>query len=260
MKLGDLQIAFCNNMFSPTTSQLASKSMLTDRIRGGHLSPADRLSIYRHNVFSNLRGALSDLYPIIENVVGKAFFAAMADYFIRVTPSCSGDLNLFGAEFAAFIKAYTPASDLPYLVDVAKMEWAWHCAFHAADANALDLARLASVPAESHALLKFKLHPSAQLLASPFPLFDIWRVNQPEYEGDMQLDWKTAGDHLLVFRPDVEVEMRQLDAASFAFLSALCEGHTLEVAASNGFAVDEQFPLQTKLIEFVQMNLVVDFS
>jgi hypothetical protein len=260
MKLGDLQIAFCNNMFSPTTSQLASKSMLTDRIRGGHLSPADRLSIYRHNVFSNLRGALSDLYPVVKKIVGETFFAAMADYFIRVTPSRSGDLNEFGAEFAGFIKAYTPASDLPYLVDVAKMEWAWHCAFHAADANALDLARLASVPAESHAALKVKLHPSARLLASPFPLFDIWRVNQPEYEGDMQLDWKTAGDHLLVFRPDVEVEMRQLDAASFAFLSALCDGGSLEAATGKALTMNEQFPLQTKLIEFVQMNLVVDFS
>jgi hypothetical protein len=260
MKLGDLQIAFCNNMFPPTTLQLASKSMLTDCIQGGHLSPAERLSIYRHNVFSNLRGALSDLYPIVKKIVGGTFFAVMADYFIRVTPSRSGDLNEFGAEFAAFIKAYTPASDLPYLVDVAKMEWAWHCAFHAADVNALDLARLASVPAESHAALKFALHPSAQLLASPYPLWNIWRVNQPEYEGYMQLDWKTPGDQLLVFRPDVEVEMRQLDATSFAFLSALRDGDSLDAAAEKAFAVDEQFPLQVKLIEFVQMNLVVDFS
>jgi hypothetical protein len=252
MKLGDLQIAFCDTMFSPAALQLTpqrvSESMLTDHVRGGRLSPADRLNIYRHNVFSNLRGALSDLYPVVKKTVGDTFFAAAADNFIRVTPSRSGDLNLFGAEFAAFIKAYAAASDLPYLVDVAKMEWAWHCAFHAADANALDLARLASVPEELHAALKFKLHPSAQLLASPFPLFDI------------QLDWETAGDHLLVFRPDVEVEMRQLDAASFTFLSAVSVGNTLEGAANKAFAADEQFPLQTKLIEFVQMNLVVDFS
>jgi hypothetical protein len=260
MKLGDLQAAFASNVFSPTTMELASNSALTDRIRGGRLGPAERLHIYRRNIYAALRGAIGDLYPVVKAVVGDAFFAAAVDEFIRATPSQSGDLNEFGAGLAAFIERYAPADDLPYLSDVAKMEWAWHLAFHAADAGALDLVRLAAVPAESHAMLKFSLHPTAHLLSSTFPLFDIWRVNQAEYKGDMQLDWQTSGDRLLVFRPDVEVQMHQLDQASFVFLSAIEAGRTLEAAAGEALAVDAQFQLQTRLIEFVQMKLVVDFS
>lgn len=257
MRLDELQRAFSDDVFSAASD---SASRVAAEIHGGKLGAAKRLAIYRHNVFSALRGALADLYPVTKAIVGAAFFEAAGDAFIRVTPSLSGDLNNFGAGFADFIKGYAPARELAYLPDVARMEWAWHLAFHAQNARALDLARLAAVPAEAHAQLKFLLHPSSQLMQSVYPLFDIWRVNQPDYAGDMQLNWDQGTEHLLIFRADVEVEMHKLDAGSFTFLSRVGEGGTLEAAAEAALEVDAAFPLQARLAEYVQMGLVVDFS
>jgi hypothetical protein len=257
MKLAQLQTAFSDRVFAAPSSEV--DATLAAHIRSGSLSAVRRIEIYRHNVFSALRGGLGDLYPIIKNIVGDDYFQAAADVYIRQTPSPSGDLNDFGETFSAFLKHYAPASELPYLGDVAAMEWAWHRAYDAADADGLDLARLAALPPELHAALVFTVHPSLRLVASPYPLFDIWRVNQPGYEGEMRVDWDTRGDKLAVSRPEFEVQMQQLDAGGFAFLAACAQGDALEAAASKAFEADAAFSLQTRLIELVQTRLIVGF-
>ncbi|MBL8521510.1 MAG: putative DNA-binding domain-containing protein, partial [Betaproteobacteria bacterium] len=153
-------------------------------IKPGALGSAWRVEIYRHNVMTNLAGALADLYPVTQRIVGEAFFRHAAEVFCRATPSRSGDLNDFGAEWPAFIGTWPHAAELPYLVDTGRLEWAMHRAFHAAEAGPLDLRRLAAVPAADQAGLRFVLHPAVTLLSSPYPLAAIWRVNQPDFAGD----------------------------------------------------------------------------
>src|SRR6476660_2157953 len=109
---------------------------------------AASLAVYRNNVFSNYRKALRDDYPAILALVGERFFDQACDAYARAHPSRSGDLNEFGAAFAAFLQQWQPAQQLSYLCDVARLEWAIQCAFNAEDARALDFAGLASVPAE----------------------------------------------------------------------------------------------------------------
>ncbi len=260
MKLEQLQTAFSERVFAaPAENAENVNAALVADIRAGSLSAARRLEIYRHNVFSALRGGLSDLYPVLSAIVGEPFFYAAADEFIRLTPSLSGDLNNFGGELAEFLASYAPAATLPYLPDVARMEWAWHRAYDAADADMLDLARLAATPAELHSTLTFAVSPSASLMTSPYPLFDIWRVNQTDYEGDMRVDWEITAETLVVYRPEFEVQMQRLDPGSFAFLTACAQGDALEVAANRAFSADPEYDLQARLIEFIQNRLLVGF-
>lgn len=239
---------------------LGGDSAAADLIRGGALTPARRLEIYRHNVMTNLRGALRDIYPVVERIVGEAFFLHAADQFIAETPSRSGDLNRFGVEWADFLSTYSHAAELPYLADVARLEWAWHECFHGADRDALDLARLADVPPEEHADLCFKLHPAVRLLASSYPLLRIWQVNQPEYDGELAIDWQAGGDSLLVYRAGTEIAIEALSPGAFRFLSALSCGAAMEPAAEAALAADSEFDLQGFLLESVQSAVIVDFE
>ena len=84
--LRDLQQAFADAI-------IAGNGGAAAQIADGKLASARRIEIYRHNVFSNLRGVLSDVFPVVERIVGDAFFRHAADQFIRETPSRSGDLN-----------------------------------------------------------------------------------------------------------------------------------------------------------------------
>ncbi len=250
--LHDLQASFADSVMR---GDVAAAS----RIRAGSLTAEKRLAIYRHSVFATLRGALADLYPVVQRIVGGATSARLADAFIRDTPSASGDLNDFGGEWAEYLAAHPVAQDLPYLQDVARLEWAWHRAFHAADADVFDLARLAHVDAARHGDIVFALHPSVSLLASAYPLLRIHEVNQPDYNGDMLVDWR-VGDQVIIARDGMAVVMRALDAGQAAFLRALADGQVLANAADAAIAADAAFDLQRTLIDAVQSSIIVDAS
>ena len=198
---------------------------------------------------------------MVVSVVGETFFYTAVDEFARQHPSQSGDLNQYGGEWAAFLGAYPHAQELPYLPDVARLEWAWHQAFHAADARAFDLARLAAIPAGEHAALRFKLHPAARLIQSDFPLLRIWEVNQPAFAGDMAVDWDASGDTLLVYREIVDgvaVIIKRLTSGEHAFLRALQQHATLDAAVNAAISVDATFELQSVLLDTVQSGVIVD--
>jgi hypothetical protein len=57
---------------------------------------------------------------------------------------------------------------VPYLADMASLEWAWHAAYHAPDAAPLPLAELAgAVDHAEDAVLP--LHPSLSVVPLPLP-------------------------------------------------------------------------------------------
>ncbi len=242
---------------------VASHTEIANEIIDDGLSAQRRLAIYRHNVFSNLANTLADLYPVVKNIVGEVFFTEAAFVFIAETPSRAGDLNQFGREFGQFLRGYPHAFELPYLADVAALEWQWHTAFHAAGAAPLDSARLASIPIEQMGALGFKLHPAVTFLSSPYPLLQIWQVNQPDYAdngGDAQIDWETPAAHFVVYRREFEVLIQKLSAGEHAFLMAVATKQPLEEALEAAMTEDPDFNLQGFLSTCVQSHIINDFE
>src|SRR5258706_7705388 len=91
---------------------------------GGGLDPVARIGVYRNNVLGNYHKALGATYPVVRRLVGAPFFNAAVDAFVRAYPSRHGDVNRYGGELARFLAAYAPARELPYLPDLARLEWA----------------------------------------------------------------------------------------------------------------------------------------
>jgi hypothetical protein len=186
------------------------------------------LDVYRRNMAANLHDALASAYPVVARLVGAAFFREAAARFARACPSASGDLQGFGASFAAFLREYPYAARLEYLADVARLEWAMHESFHEADAAGLDLGALAAVPAERHGELRLRLHPAVRLLASPHPVVSIWEANQAGRDGTPE--GSRGPDFMLVARADLEVHVQRIEARDWHFLEALSRDASLEEA------------------------------
>jgi hypothetical protein len=227
------------------------------RIRGGKLSAGERLAVYRHNLFSNWRAALQDTYPVVERLVGPAFFGEAARRYALARPSASGDLHHFGEHFAEFLAHYPHARDLPYLGDVARLEWAWHASFHAADAPGIDLEALARVAPGDQGAIRFRLHPAVRLVDSVFPILAIWEANQPERDGTPD---RLAGvDTVIVHRPGLEVQVGLLERTLWRFLRAIELGDPLEAAAERaGFGDAEE--LGMALRQFVAGRVITAFE
>lgn len=219
---------------SHSASQRAFHAALRETDRPDGLTAPDpaevtqRFKVYRNNVQASLTRALAAAFPVIEQLVGAEFFAALARAFIATSPPRSPVLLHWGADFAAFLAKFPPVAHLPYLPDVARLEYARGQATHAADAAPVAPDALSTSTPEA---LRLMLHPSVTLFASPMPVVQIWRAHQ----ADAPHAPITAGpDHALIARrPDFSVMVAPLDAGSHAVLTALCSGETLGAAATH---------------------------
>lgn len=216
----------------------------------GGATGVERIGIYRRTIATNYRNALGATYPVVRRLVGTPFFDAAVDAYVEAHPSRSGDLNEYGATFGEFLGGYNPASDLPYLPDVARLEWAIDEANRAADfpASPDDVLReLAAVPAEQLPTLRVRIHPSFRLIASSFPVLRIWQVHQPDHVGDLRVDFNTRPDRLRIRRKRGGVALERIDAGEFAWLAALAGGATLAAAIELTQDADAAFDLGAAL-------------
>jgi len=236
-----------------------SRQVVSGIIANG-LEPAQRLAIYRNNTLLGLTEALRDVYSVVNRLVGESFFNRMAQAYILDFPPQSSCLLTFGGQFAGFLSAYAPAQGLPYLPDMARLEWYYHEACHEADETGLDISSLAGVPADLYGELRLQLHATARFLASVYPVLRIWQSNQSNYTGEERINLDEGGCRLLVFRPRLEVEIVQLDDAEYCFLTALCSGVTLVEAVEQGFTADPGFEVQACLQRWLDRALLTGFS
>ena len=214
--------------------------------RGGEI-PALRFDVYRNNVHVSLVNAIAAVYPTVERLVGPDFFRGMARVFVgEVLPQTPVLLD-YGADFPVFIERFRPASTLPYLADVARIDWAWHRAYHAAESRSLTPRDLSAVPAEQLGGARFTLHPSAQALASPWPSLSIWTTNRHDDEV-RSVNLRAGGEETLVSRPGHEVGVWHLPTGGSRFLHRLLAGKTLsDAAGATGAEFDLVTTLQTLL-------------
>ena len=222
--------------------------------------PAERIAIYRTAMFVNYRKALGATYAVVQRLVGTPFFNAAVDEFVRGHASTSGDLNVYGDEFGDFLAAYPHARELPYLPDVARLEWAIDEAQRAADCEREPeavLAALGAVAAEDLASVRLRLDPSCRLVASAFPTLRLWQVNQPDHDGDDWVDLDAGGDALLVRREANGVSLSQQAPGEHAFLAGLAAGAPLGAALDAAQAADEAFDLGAVLRKHIAGGTIV---
>ena len=139
-------------------------------------APARRFRVYRNNVYAGLIDVLAGRFPVVARLVGEEFFRAMARLYVEREPPSSAVLLRYGANFANFIAGFPPAAPVPYLADMAALEWLRHSAYHAADAAALPLHELASA-ADHAADAVLTFHPSLGIVRSHFPIVSIYELN-----------------------------------------------------------------------------------
>jgi hypothetical protein len=214
-----------------------------------------RLAIYRANVAASAAKALAAAYPVLLKVVGNEFFNGLARAYLRAWPSICGNLYDYGGEFAAFLDEFPHVQSLPYLADLARLEWQVHRAHGAADAKPWDPVGLTAVAPESQGEIRFEWAASAAVMSSVYPIAQIWTIHQPEYAGEFAVDWSVA-ERVLVARAGFRVTVTALEAGDAAFLIAALAGGTLDDAATAALDADPAFDLGVLLARVIASNLI----
>lgn len=200
--------------------------------------PVARFNVYRNNSAVSLTEAMADSFPVVRDLVGEEFFTAMAQAYVADNAPASPVLIHYGGDFPAFIDGFEPARSLPFLGDVARVEWAWVQAYHAADNDSVSADALQAINPEQLDDARLNLHPSAMLLQSRFPAISIWSAHQLDDAGERQqmLDRIAASDTAagecgLIVRPEFEVNVQLVEPAILRLLQSFKSGATLAEAA-----------------------------
>lgn len=204
-----------------------------------------RMAIYRGNVDGNRKAALSGAYPVLCRIVGEAFFDQLAADYARTRPSASGDLNEYGEGLATFLEARPDVADVPYLPDVARLEWQVHRAYYAADPEPFDPSRPTDV----------RVAPACALLAAEWPVVRIWREHQ-EGGDPRRVDLSAGAELALVYRPVWRVAVLALQPGDYRFLARLMAGAGLGAALEAATAVDASFQPRAALAAWVQAGVI----
>jgi len=197
-------------------------------IRDDGITPAMRLAIHRHSARTALTKALATQFPAVERLVGAGFFAMAAARFIASEPPNSPRLLAYGEGFADTIAGIEEAASVPYLADVARLEWACGRAAGFEYQQPISIDALAALAPEHAPLARLRLHASMRLLELDHPADTI--VNAVLADDDdalARLDPLACPVRLAVYQRAQRVIVSRLDAAEWAFVQGLSQGQTL---------------------------------
>ena len=221
--------------------------------------PTRRFNVYRNNFYASLIDVLAGRYPVVQRLVGEEFFRAMAKVYVDEQPPRSAMILAYGGGFADFLDRFPPVSDVPYLPDIARLEWARHAAYHAADATPLGAEDFAAIPGEQVATLNLSLHPSLSVVASAFPIVSIWETNM--FDDEVRPVGADAGaEAAMIVRPELRVEVRCLPPGAAAFIGVLTDGHSLGEAAERASASDERFDLAGNIAGLIDAGVIIGYQ
>jgi hypothetical protein len=201
------------------------------------VSPATNLAIYRNNAEMAFRHALEVAFPVLRRRVGDGYFGQLIALYRRAHPSRSGDLHWAGSSLAEFLTNHLDGGDYAWLADLARLEWACEESAVEVELDGVGAEALTRVAPQDLEHVQFTLQPSLRLVASPFPVFSVWRANQ--VENAPPVDQSLGGECMMVHSRSGEVEVQRLGRDVFSYLVATRQGGTLSHAMQTA-ALDER--------------------
>jgi hypothetical protein len=215
---------------------------------------APGIEVYRNNAREGFRKALAADYPVIEQLVGDAYFAYLSWTYARQCPSRSGDLQVFCTGFPPFLTRHFRGTGFEYMADVAAIEQAQMAVLIAQEATPVEAASLAS-DAGDVTQLTFNAHPAVRLLGSPYPALRIWQAHQAGSD-PAPIDLRGGPQFVVIRRRQGQVLLHEIADSTYRFLREIFAGTTLGAAAGVAIESDPEFVVTTEVQRLFAWQLV----
>jgi putative DNA-binding protein len=246
--LVELQRSFARAMTSGDGAALGG------RLRGGR-DPGERLAIHLRHYAASLAAALCDKFPASSWLVGAAAMREAAGAYARLRPPLQPCVAEYGRDFPQFLARHPRTACVPYVRSFAELEWAVVQASIAIDAPPLSWTELAAGGAERLVDARLVLQTGVHYVRAD------WRIDElmQTYSSG------AAPDRFVLMNADTPIEARgargaftlvRLDAATFAFRTALAAGRTVGEAADTALVLDQGFDAGRALRALVDAELV----
>lgn len=189
---------------------------LAGDIQPGPIHAEEALGVHRGTVLHGLVNALRLSHPTVKALVGEDFFDQAARAFVLAEPPPGAWLTGYGEGFAAFLRGYDLAADLPYLADVARFDFA-------IEAVGGEAAGLPGAALDLGAAV-LTLDASLRLVELDYPAASIRDAIAVDEERLAALDMRPRRHALALWRLEDGVGLRALQPLSAALVGAVLAG------------------------------------
>lgn len=202
--------------------------------------------IYRNNSIGARTRALQAIYAVTEKILGVSCFEMLAVDFVNASPSMDSDLNHYGVEFPDFLQKLSSNdstfSELPYLQDLASLEWLYHKAYYAAD----DLTLSQNQRPDIDISVMLERSHSLFCMQTLFPVYDIWQNHQGN-RSVKEVAALTGEDYIVIIRQHGHPLVQRLDRQEWSILQNI-EGQTeldvvVQSALIDGVDIEKKLPV-----------------
>ncbi len=205
---------------------LSDDRQITDCLMTSRFAPNQLIQLYRNNFYISLSEILVDTFPVIQELVGDEFFAQLGKAYIKAQPPTAGSVTHFGQQLPSYIKQIPQTETLPYLGDVAHLEWEYaRLGNQWPVAKTFPFEKLGTLNTSQWPQVIFKLSANAALLDSNFAILDIFNgVQKADVDN---IDINKPQQILLISSAKANVSAIELTADVYSFLSSSTEGKPL---------------------------------
>ena len=238
MKLAELQAALARHALHGETDAALAEAVV-DRQPGAEA----RLGVYRELVEEAHLDALGPVFPVTVAVLGKRYWRSWLRADWDGPGSEAVDLGSYGAFVPVLlgraVATRTELADLPYLPELARLEWAVHEAVGRTGPERFDWTAFSRLSEAEQAQVRLVPSPSLTKLRLAAPVDEIWRRHRGGV-AEEGLDEGSEGPWLCCLHPTgrFDVGVSRWPAEEEALLDRLLGGPSLaaleELATGEG--------------------------
>src|SRR3989338_61557 len=162
----------------------------------------ERISVYSSGYLARITEALEEIYEAVKFVLGQEAFMDLAEGYASHYRSHDYNLSRAGRHLPEYLLRSRFVEKLPFLPDLAELEWRISQSFHAFEAPPFDSSYLSRLSAEEWGSLRFSFQPSVSVVSSRWPVVDIWKARKSPVK-ELNVDLIGRPQAALVFRKGV---------------------------------------------------------
>jgi hypothetical protein len=251
-RLCDLQQAFAEAIVEGKY-QTATVAMAADGLA------LRSVALYRRLIRNNYTQVLKITYPVLHRLVGACYFSVLARGYITHYPSTGGDLFTYGRQLPAWLQRREAP---PLLVELARLEWACHEIYQAADSLPLAPEQLQAMVSEDPSRVTIQFHQTARFLSFPLPVHRLWLAFQPDASSDDVVDLPLPEEEtgVIVARSDGKVQVTSLAWLDYRVVKALSQGADVASIEQMALEYEPEFDFAKLMTTLLSLQVIAGCS
>lgn len=185
-----------------------------------------RLGVYAGGYPARIREALLESFPAVAKILGDGSLASLLERYRPQIPTGWRNLNSVGQTLPSFLISDPLSEELPFLPDLARLEWSVFECFHARLGPPIDLAITANWDLDGWASACIGFQPGVALVQSRWPIHSLREARERD-RSEIDVDLVGHPQSVWLYRQGFEVVTELLDEADAGAAHGLLRGEPL---------------------------------